>query len=293
MVVTDAWPSSSCTTRTSAPPSSRWVANECRSVCGETACGDAGALGGVLQHLPRALPRQPAAAGVEEDRRRAAAATRQVRAPPHQVGVQRLAPRAGRPGPAAACRPCRAAAPNGRGCRRRRRRARPLRRSARPVEYSSSSSARLRSVSGPSEGLSPPAPSSSASTSSTRQALGQPPAGRGRLDGARHVDVGDTLGGGELVQPAHGDQRARRRHRRQRRRAGVRIPAAQRHQELADIGLGDLGQVVDRRAASGVPDTGAGHAGRSSACWRPPRVRWSGDRDSPAAATPARAGKSS
>jgi len=27
VVVTEAWPSSSCTTRTSAPPSSRWVAN--------------------------------------------------------------------------------------------------------------------------------------------------------------------------------------------------------------------------------------------------------------------------
>src|SRR3954447_5894405 len=39
VVVTEAWPSSSCTTRTSAPPSSRWVAKECRSVCGETADG--------------------------------------------------------------------------------------------------------------------------------------------------------------------------------------------------------------------------------------------------------------
>ena len=32
----EAWPSSSWIARRSAPPSSRWVANECRSVCGET-----------------------------------------------------------------------------------------------------------------------------------------------------------------------------------------------------------------------------------------------------------------
>ena len=34
VVVTEAWPSSSCTVRTSAPPWIRCVAKECRSVCG-------------------------------------------------------------------------------------------------------------------------------------------------------------------------------------------------------------------------------------------------------------------
>ncbi len=52
--------------------------------------GDPGALGGVLQHLPCALPRQLSAAGVEEDRRRSAAPTSQLRAAAHQIGVQRL-----------------------------------------------------------------------------------------------------------------------------------------------------------------------------------------------------------
>ena len=34
VVLIDAWPSTSCTTRMSAPWSSMWVAHECRSTCG-------------------------------------------------------------------------------------------------------------------------------------------------------------------------------------------------------------------------------------------------------------------
>ena len=77
------------------------------------------------------------------------------------------------------------------------------------------------------------------------QAFGQPPARRRWLDGLRDVEFGQALGGGEPVQTAHRDQRPGRRHRRQRRDAGVRIAAPQRHQELADVVLADLGQVVD------------------------------------------------
>ena len=59
-------------------------------MCGDTPDVMPARVGGVLQHLPRALPRQPAAAHVEEDGRGAAAATRQFRASAHQIGVQRL-----------------------------------------------------------------------------------------------------------------------------------------------------------------------------------------------------------
>ena len=99
------------------------------------------------------------------------------------------------------------------------------------------------------------------------QALGQPPARRRRLDRAGHVEFGEPFGGGEAVQPADGDQRARRRHRRQRSRPGVRVAAAQRGQEVAHVGLGDLAQVVD--AAQGevlgvapqIPPIGAQRVG--------------------------------
>jgi hypothetical protein len=39
-------------------PTSRWVANEWRNTCGETAALTPAPLGGVLPHLPCALPRE-------------------------------------------------------------------------------------------------------------------------------------------------------------------------------------------------------------------------------------------
>ena len=100
-----------------------------------------------------------------------------------------------------------------------------------------------------------------------RQALGQPPARCRRLDRTGHVEFGEPFCGGESVQPADGDQRARRRYRRQRSGAGVRVAAAQRGQKVAHVGLGDLAQVVD--AAQGemlgvtpqIPPVGAQRIG--------------------------------
>ena len=89
MVVTEACPRSSCTDLTSAPPSSRWVANECRRVCGEIGprSGETpGLVRGVAQHLPRRLARQSAAADVEEHRVVALPARGQRGPAAHQVG---------------------------------------------------------------------------------------------------------------------------------------------------------------------------------------------------------------
>ena len=114
-----------------------------------------------------------------------------------------------------------------------------------PVEYSSSSSARLRNVSGPSDASFAAGAFQQRQHLVDGQALGQPPARRRRPDRPRHVQFGQPLGGGEPMQPTHRDQRPRRRDRRQRHRAGFGIPPAQRHQELADVVLADLGQIVD------------------------------------------------
>ena len=114
-----------------------------------------------------------------------------------------------------------------------------------PVEYSSSSRARLRSVSGPSASLSPPAPSSSASTSS-----------RVRLLGSRRLGVGGLTAEAtsSAVRPSAAAKRCSPRTAITARAAdtadsgdgpGVGVAAAQRDEEVADVGLGDLGQVVD------------------------------------------------
>ena len=205
--------------------------------------GDAGALGGVLQNLPCALPRQPAAARIEEDGRCAAAPARQLRTSPHQIGVQRL-----HRGPSHRHQPLLAALP----AQQRRpglgvdvvdveADASEIRD---PVEYSSSSSARLRSVSGPSAGLSPPAPSSSASTSSIV-----------RLLGSRRPGVGGRTARAtsSSARPSAAANRCQPRTAISARAADTadsaalpdRIPAAQRRQEFADVVLTDLGQIVD------------------------------------------------
>ena len=75
-------------TRTSAPPASRWVANECRS-SGRDGCRDAGALGGILQHLPHGLARHLLAAHAEEQRGRRTPARREHGTRPHEVRVER------------------------------------------------------------------------------------------------------------------------------------------------------------------------------------------------------------
>ena len=191
------------------------MANECRSVCGDTAGGDAGPFGGVLQHLPGALPRQPPAAGVEEDRRGAAAATRQLGPPAHQVGVQRGDRRsADRHQPLLAALAAQQHRPrlgvdvvdveadglgDPRAGRVQQLEQRAVAQRQRPVGRAVAAGAlqqRQHLVDG--------------------QALGQPPARRRRLDRPRDVECGEALGRGEPVQPADRDQRAGRRHRRQR-----------------------------------------------------------------------------
>ena len=95
-------PSSSCTTRTSAPPSSRWVAKEWRSVCGETSRvtpARSAALASTAQALcrdsrpPRALRNSAPAGRLARDD--------QLGAGPDQVGLDRLARRTTRRAPAA------------------------------------------------------------------------------------------------------------------------------------------------------------------------------------------------
>ena len=69
------------------------MANECRSVCGETSRGHPGPLGGLDQHRPGRLPRQPAAAGVQEQRARPRSAVptaSQLGPRARQVGVDGL-----------------------------------------------------------------------------------------------------------------------------------------------------------------------------------------------------------
>ena len=75
--------------------------------------------------------------------------------------------------------------------------------------------------------------------------LGSRRLGVGGLTARATSTLGEAFGRREAVQSPHGDHRAGRRHRRQRRGFRVGVAAAQRHQEVADVGLGDLGQVVD------------------------------------------------
>ena len=114
-----------------------------------------------------------------------------------------------------------------------------------PVEYSSSSSARLRNVNGPSDGLSPPAPASSASTWSRLRLLGSRRPGVGGLTACATSNSARPSAAANRCRPRtairvraadtadSGDD------------AGFRIAAPQRHQEFADVVLADLGQVVD------------------------------------------------
>ena len=94
----------------SAPPSNRWVAYECRSVCGDTSAVMPAFSATDPQHRPGALPREPTTSGVDEQRRSSpprSGETRAARAPgthpaPHA--------RTSRPEQHVPCRPCRAPA---------------------------------------------------------------------------------------------------------------------------------------------------------------------------------------
>ena len=59
-------PSIAWTERRSAPRSSRWLANEWRSVCGDTDGAQRRASRGLLEDAPQRLPRQRPAVAVHE-----------------------------------------------------------------------------------------------------------------------------------------------------------------------------------------------------------------------------------
>jgi hypothetical protein len=73
------------------------------------------------------------------------------------------------------------------------------------------------------------------------------------------------------VQPPHGDQRPRRRHRGQRDGSGIGVAPAQRDEEVTDIGLRHLLQVVDAAqrqmlgVAAQIAPVGAQGVGRDAA----------------------------
>ena len=269
-----ACPSSSCTTRTSAPPSSRWVANECRSVCGEISSRDAGPLGGRPQHRPGALPRQPAAAGVEEQRRRAAPG-RRPRAP---AGRGR-----GRPSTAS-----RAYEPTGTT-----RSLPPLPRSRTvPASRSRSSTSRptaseirapgaveqlqQRPVAQRPRGVVRPggdqqAPRPRRPRSPWAAASAAPAAApRGRV-GRRQA-----LAQHEPVEAAHGDDRPGRGVARQRR--VLLVALAQRGEERARRPARSPRPAQRCRGPRGARGTGAGRGGRTRACWPRARARRPGGR---------------
>ena len=84
-----AWPSISWTERRSAPPSSRWVANEWRSRCGWTRSGSRpGLRGEPAQDQERAGAREAAALGVQEQLRPVARVEERPAA--REVAAQRL-----------------------------------------------------------------------------------------------------------------------------------------------------------------------------------------------------------
>ena len=89
VVARSAWPSISCTERRSAPPSSRCVANECRSRCGWTRSGSSPAAPARRRRMRKAPARVSGAAlGVEEQLRPVAAVEERPAA--GEVAAQRL-----------------------------------------------------------------------------------------------------------------------------------------------------------------------------------------------------------
>ena len=206
--------------------------------------GDARAFGGVLKHLPGALPRQPPAAGVEEDTCGAPAAAGEFRAPAHQIGVQRgdrraadrdqalfaaLAAQQHRPGVGVDVVEVEAhRLGDPRAGRVQQFQQRTVAQRQRTVGFAVAAGAVEQGQ-----------------HLVDAQALGKPAAGRRRFHLTGDVDRSDSLGGGESVQAAHRDQRPGGRNRRQRHHPVVRVTAAQGHQELADIDLRHARQIVD------------------------------------------------
>ncbi len=205
---------------------------------------DPGPLGRILQHLPGTLPGQAPAAGIEEDPRRAPAAPGQVRPAPHQVGVER-ADRGTTDGhqpllAALAAQQHRArlgvdvidveshGLRDSRPGRVQQLQQRPVAECQRTVGFAV-----------PACGL------EQREHLVESETLGQPATGRGWFHPTGDVECGDALGCGEPVQTADRDHGPGGRNRRQRSHSRLGVAPAQGDQEVADIGLGHLGQIID------------------------------------------------
>ena len=104
--------------RRSAPPSSRWVANEWRSRCGWTRCGSSPAFSASLRRIRKAPARVSGAAARVQEQLGAVAAV-EVRAAAGRGSGAAPRRRGGRSGRRAPCRPCRSRGRAGRRGRRR------------------------------------------------------------------------------------------------------------------------------------------------------------------------------
>ena len=104
-----AWPSIACTARRSAPRSTRWVANEWRSLCGDTSPPGSRTPARarvVAQQLPEPLARHRPAALGEEQRALAPGRARSA-GDPRRCTARSGRARRRRAGRAASCCPCR------------------------------------------------------------------------------------------------------------------------------------------------------------------------------------------
>ena len=206
-------------------------------MCGETSAVMPGALGGLHDDRPGALPREPAAPGVEEHRAPRPAAPpsgrEQLRAAADQVGLHRLAGEAAdRHDPLLGALAAQQHGAAGR-VRRARGRRRPARRPRRCAH-------RCRRAPPAAPGRAAPArsrprrpPRAAVSTSPSGIALGSRLAGRRRPHPGRRVGGGQPVLERELVEPADRHHRAAGRGRAQRR--VLAVPLAQRHQEPAHV----------------------------------------------------------
>ena len=207
-------------------------------MCGDTAAVTPALSTARLQDRPGALPREPPAAHVEEHRSRAAARAHQAGTAPDEVRLECAAPPTTPPGPDAACRPCRAAGPPcGPGPGRRRRVPRPPRSGRRCRTAARAALGRA----GPRGVWSKPAASRTRLTSSTVMAFGSRRGAAGGRTARAGVVDGEAFPGGEPVQAAHGDHRAGRRARGERRM--LVVAPTQLGEEVGEVVLPHVGQV--------------------------------------------------
>ena len=156
-----------------------------------------GTVSRVLQHLPGTLPRQSATARVQEDRRCSTATSGELRTTSDQVSIE--GGDRGRPIGTSRCLPPLPRSSTERASVSTSSMSRPTASEIRaPVEYSSSSNARLRRLSGPSDGSSPPAPSRVPAPHQS-QAFRQSAGRRRRLDRPRDIEIDDSFRRGEAV----------------------------------------------------------------------------------------------